>query len=443
MAKAKAKKVKTTKVKTTKVKTTTEKQWTVMVYLAGDNNLDGAGVVDLQEMKQVGSSDQLSIIAQFDREGAGGETNRYYVRKGGSLDKDRVQGLGETNTGDPEVLENFITWGMQTYPAKHYLVVLWNHGAGWDDTNIYRLARDIRRTPTRKKKALAKPARAAVGTVTSAQIRAVSKRAKRSLFSTTVEQGLGVRAIAFDDNAKDFLDNLELKKVLQNVKKKLGRNIDILGMDACLMNMAEVAYQVRDSVDLTVGSEETEPNDGWPYDTILADLAKKPTMPPRDLAALVVKKYVASYPASEPVTQSALDLSKAAEFLTAVNKLAKLLKSAIKNSAERFAVMQAREQVQAYHEPSYIDLRDFCELLKHHTTNANLKIACDDVLAVATKPFVLASGFKNSAMANSHGVSIYFPRDEVSPLYQKLDFSKKTSWNEFLQAYIEATTRRP
>ena len=29
----------------------TKKSWTVMVYLAGDNNLDGAGVVDLNEMK--------------------------------------------------------------------------------------------------------------------------------------------------------------------------------------------------------------------------------------------------------------------------------------------------------------------------------------------------------------------------------------------------------
>ena len=31
-------------------------KWTVMVYLAGDNDLDGAGVGDLKEMKKVGSS---------------------------------------------------------------------------------------------------------------------------------------------------------------------------------------------------------------------------------------------------------------------------------------------------------------------------------------------------------------------------------------------------
>jgi hypothetical protein len=37
----------------------TEKRWTVMVYLAGDNNLDSAGVGDLKEMKKVGQPPRL------------------------------------------------------------------------------------------------------------------------------------------------------------------------------------------------------------------------------------------------------------------------------------------------------------------------------------------------------------------------------------------------
>src|SRR4029079_13719707 len=111
-----------------------EKQWTIMVYLAGDNNLDGAGVTDLEEMKKVGSTDQVNILAQFDRSGANVATKRYYIRKGGTTAKDVVGNLGETNIGDPKVLENFVQWGIKTYPAKRYMLVLWNHGAGWDDT---------------------------------------------------------------------------------------------------------------------------------------------------------------------------------------------------------------------------------------------------------------------------------------------------------------------
>jgi len=110
--------------------------WTVMVYLAGDNNLDGAGVADLREMKKVGSSASVNVIAQFDRGGSRGTTKRFYLRKGTDLPKDAVQDLGETDTGDPRVLCDFFRWGVKHYPARHYLLVIWNHGAGWDDSNL-------------------------------------------------------------------------------------------------------------------------------------------------------------------------------------------------------------------------------------------------------------------------------------------------------------------
>ncbi len=118
-------------------KTVTTRNWTILVYLAGDNDLDSAGVVDLNEMKSVGSSDKIAVLAQFDRAGNKKATTRYYLNKGTTVAKDAVQTLGETNMGDPKVLEDFVTWGVTNYPADHYLLVLWNHGAGWDDANLY------------------------------------------------------------------------------------------------------------------------------------------------------------------------------------------------------------------------------------------------------------------------------------------------------------------
>ena len=52
-----------------------------------------------------------------------------------------MQNLKETNTGDPKVLADFLQWGLTEYPAKRTMVVLWNHGSGWDDTDIYAEAR--------------------------------------------------------------------------------------------------------------------------------------------------------------------------------------------------------------------------------------------------------------------------------------------------------------
>jgi hypothetical protein len=38
-------------------------------------------------------------------------------------------------------------------------------------------------------------------------------------------------------------------------------------------------------------------------------------------------------------------------------------------------------------------------------------------------------------------VAIYFPTLTVSPLYEGLDFSKKTGWDKFLKAYLTAISR--
>ena len=276
----------------------TEKQWTIMVYLAGDNNLDDAGVTDLQEMKKVGSTDHVNIIVQFDRAGANIVTKRYYIRKGGTPAKDEVASLGETNMGDPKVLESFVQWGIKTYPAKRYMLVLWNHGSGWDDTDIYRVARQSLHLNIQRRGTTVVPAQGtARGAISLRRVEIVgSKRFRRALFRSSIEKAVSPgkqnRAIAFDDTSKDFLDNIEIKRILTSTTKALGRKIDILGMDACLMSMLEVGYQLRGSVGVTVGSEELEPGDGWPYDTVLSALVKKPTMSAQDLASTIVKKYI-------------------------------------------------------------------------------------------------------------------------------------------------------
>jgi predicted RNA-binding protein with PIN domain len=54
-------------------------EWTWLVYMAGDNNLEGAGREDLDEMKNVGSTAQVNILVQFDTEE--NKTTRYRIEK--------------------------------------------------------------------------------------------------------------------------------------------------------------------------------------------------------------------------------------------------------------------------------------------------------------------------------------------------------------------------
>ena len=50
-----------------------------------------------------------------------------------------------------------------------------------------------------------------------------------------------------------------LSYALSQIKDVLGQKIDLVGMDACLMAMVEVAYEIKDYVNILVASQETEP----------------------------------------------------------------------------------------------------------------------------------------------------------------------------------------
>src|SRR5205823_6865956 len=143
--------------------------------------------------------------------------------------------------------------------------------------NIYRSARAALKTRVVYKGAsVVGGAPVASRTLPLVNVRAVARRPiRRALFASTIHAALKTRAIAFDDDAKDFLDNQELKRVLGEARKFLGGKIAVIGMDACLMSMVEVAYQIRGAASVMVGSEQTEPGEGWPYDSILRALAAK------------------------------------------------------------------------------------------------------------------------------------------------------------------------
>ena len=402
------------------------KKWTVMVYLAGDNNLDANGVTDLKEMKKIGSTPGMNIIAQFDRAGAGLPTKRYFIQKGTSLDDDVKENLGETNTGKPEFLLDFIKWGADNYPADHYMLVLWNHGQGWDDTDIFagERTRGLRLMRTNRIR------------------NAFFKSSVVSTAKLSVTDAKIARAILIDDDAKDFLDSLELKKVLTDAKTYLKRKIDILGMDACLMSMAEVTYQMLNNVSYTVGSEETEPLDGWPYDTILGQLADKPETSPRELSKIIVKKYIEFYKVTgEAVTQSACDLMALARFANAVKAFAEALKAGLADARTLALIVNARNRVQEFQVSDNIDLINLCQLLVNSTVPIAIANACEGVIATVKKAsgMVFSSGYNDESMNQSNGVAIYFPTRVLSPLYARLDFTKKTGWGEFLNAYIAAT----
>lgn len=70
-----------------------------------------------------------------------------------------------------------------------------------------------------------------------------------------------------DDSKNSLITVPEIREALESVNSKLDRKMDIVGFDACIM--AEVAYELKDTADYYMASEENEGGAGWTYDSIL------------------------------------------------------------------------------------------------------------------------------------------------------------------------------
>jgi len=370
-------------------------EWTVMIYLDSDNNLESAGIDDINEMEIAGSTTEVNIVVQVDRipysvlaannEGYADDTSngnwtntrRYYITQ----DFDPVQinsqlksDLGELNMGDPQTLVDFVDWATINYPAKKYLLVIWNHGGGFRSLNL-------------------------------------------------------TKDIAWDDTSgRDKITMPELEYALSAINTQMEKKIDIVGMDACFMAMTEVAYQIKDYADILVTSEESVPFNGWPYDTILGELASNPLISSEQLAVDIVDKYIFSYSYGN-VTQSAIDLSYMDTLTSQLSNLALAIMSDILTPKNVY--INASYYSQYYGDPDFIDLYDFCNQLLTYSNNLEVKNIALNIQQTLNYA-VIKSGYSGGSVSGCKGLSIYFPYIAYHYYYNYTNFSQDTFWDEML-----------
>ena len=407
----------------------TKAKWTYMVYMAGDNSLSTAGDEDLREMRQVGSSPDVNVLVQFDNAGNKG-TRRFYIRRGGINEK--VEELEETDSGDPNVLKDFIAWSCDNYPADRYALILWNHGGGWEPSDLDRLARCERTKNWNTREA---------SYMTASKL-------KKTFFNTTVSEILNLdssnlRAICSDDGSGHSLDTIELGKVLAYAKEKLGQPLDILGMDACLMSNLEVAYQAEPYVKYIVSSEESEPGEGWPYSSILNILDKNPGISTPEFCCEMVKAYTKTYNewGQSDVTQSAFDLSKVKDAAKSLDSLAEALIDKMPDVIT--AIERAQNKSKSFFYYTLWDASNFCKVLSGLTPDSNVNQAAQNVVQefkANSGKFIIAESHLGKDYDQCCGASVYLiPRPHcVSKYYADLEFAKDCkNWPLMLQKYHE------
>src|SRR5262245_13650953 len=111
-------------------------EWTVMVYLAGDNNLSDEMVWAVKELYRVGAPPGVAVTVQFDPKARGRSTHFFRLpSREGKVDNDGVcpilagAELGETNS-DASAIADFVVRSMHAAKARRYMLILSGHGGG-------------------------------------------------------------------------------------------------------------------------------------------------------------------------------------------------------------------------------------------------------------------------------------------------------------------------
>ncbi len=366
--------------------------WTVLVYMAADNDLEPFALLDLLEMMEVGATTNFRFVVQLDRadgclaegkelcdldrRGSFGNdpgSRRVLVTKQGL---ELIDDLGEVDMGSPDTLAEFIAWGIGTYPADRFALVFWDHGGGWT--------------------------------------------------------GFGQ-----DVDPKSWMNLDSIRQGVSAGLQTAGRDrFELLGFDACLMAAFEVAMSLRPFGEYFLASEELEPGHGWDWRSF-ATMRDKPSAPVPEVTTSIAKGFLqqATQLKTSGVTLSTLDLLALGEVEAAVIQLRTAVESG--GIGARLALGRARAHVQRFaanpdpaKDQHVIDLGHLASLLVAEGVSeaSQLEQAISEVVVES-----IADG----KSPNAKGISVYFPSHAQ---YYRPDYDAIASaapWRGVLRSYYQ------
>ncbi len=357
-----------------------ESEWTFLLYLAADNNLEAATLGDLREMIAVTDSDEVQIVALVDRSEKHDPSIGYSKEGVGQLPdwttgkllkiqhKELVElaDWGEVNMGDPATLKRFLETAMKSFPARKYALVFGDHGAGWP----------------------------------------------------------GVCGDESHDHA--MLSMNQIHHSLSSLPKAASR-FELIGFDACLMGNLECAYSIAPFGKVMVASEELEPGFGWHYTPLLQSVIDRPTMSGKEVGKIIVESFDEFYRKSSHeqiqrlsagTTLSAIDLSKLDAVLKGLQTLAEACQSDLTENgrASWLSLSDARARSEEFGKKDehgngmgLIDLGHLIKLIRTQFTEGPIDVAAQ-ALEKSLKSAVIANRH-GKGRAHAHGLSIFFPAD--------------------------------
>ena len=290
--------------------------WTLLFYVCGADlesddytgtkyegqgykggNISGCASDDLDEIQAVKNPSGVNIAvetggakqwARSDLNAHKSELARWHVSNK-QLVFDEVVPESSTNMGLASTLQNFLEWGMTTYPANKYALFMWDHGGAFG-------------------------------------------------------------GCCYDENnGDDSLTADEIDSAVTYAKNNFndGNNLEFIAYDACLMAIQEIAEINSHSFNYMISSQESEYSGGYDYDQWLPTLYANPSsVSTQTVLEKIGDTFIDEQQANmdayndyydlEPgdadywgndQTQSVYDLTKMASYKTEFEKLANSLKN--------------------------------------------------------------------------------------------------------------------
>ncbi len=362
-------------------------KWTVMVYLACDNNLEEYVVKDIEtEYSQPGSNQDVNVVILADRapgyddsRGDWTQTLLYYVTEDMLADEaSALEDWGERNMGDPQTLIDFVQWTKAHYPADNYTLMLSSHGWTW--------------------------------------------RPYQTIFDET------------DDDSLDMHEIVAAMDVLGPV--------DVIGYETCAGMCIENMALWRNYALSIVGSEDTMGLTSFEWEDFLPTLLANPTMSADTFASELADTQ-------RTWTSSAATLGALTDdLIVAVDEWSVALLNGLPTYRADYDAAYADTQAM-YDYPLNKDLYDAAEEIKQAVGDPSIQAKCQAVMD-AVDAVILYEWHKGQGFyGDTNGIGIFWPKEAAdldepsSPQWNDfayyqgyLEFAAVTHWDEFLDAYV-------
>ena len=387
-------------------------KWTVMVYIAGDNSLSEFALADLAELRAAANNPEVKVVVQMEYSASypasstliGGRTYRGLVP--GNNAAMSLTDLGASvDMSNKASLTSFINYAKTSYPAQNYSLVLWSHGNGWRANKMFR----------------------------------------------NTDSAIA-RGALNDDSVGTAMSLIDIKLGITNAMgtSKLG----VLAFDACLMGQYEVAYELRNTANYLVASEELVPGPGMPYTQVINTLsasAAAAASTPLMFANNMTSAFNASYlPTTQKTTMSVVDLATMDTLHTKLLDFSTASQAAVAGST---AFATARTNALSYGGTSTqsdsVDLWKYANDVAAGLPSNAAVVNAANALKAQINTTVKSNLTTSTDMAGSKGLAIYLP--PTSSAYQSVSYtnsassntavSGKKTWAEFLSTlYTGAST---